>query len=121
MNSDILIIKAQLHAMRSVYMGSLSKQGKDIAWLHKSLLWKFEKGVLPFSESIQLPSDESEKLERRHFQLQVLMDVAYLQGNLEQFDIYRCVPPGSVKIAECVFHESDGSEETMIPLIDKYF
>lgn len=49
------------------------------------------------------------------------MDIAYIQGKLEQHDVVRFISPESYKIAQSVFQNSDGTEETMIPLIDEHF
>ena len=122
MNIDFLMLKAQFNALRNFYMGHLgSNPDKDIAWRDKYLLWEFERDLLSSCDNTQLSSPENEILERRRFQLQVLMDVAYLQGHLEQFGVARLIQPGSREIADAVFRNSDGSEETMIPLIDRYF
>lgn len=122
MNADFLILKAQFNALRNHYMSHLGNNpDKDIVWRDKYLLWLFERELLSSCDNTQLPSPESETLERRRFQLQALMDVAYLQGHLEQFGVARLIQPESREIADAVFRDSDGSEETMLPLIDRYF
>ena len=120
MNTDFILLKAQFNALRNLYMARLSNRGKDIAWLDKYILWKYEREILLSEDNTPLPSPESERLERRRFQLQVLMDVAYIQGHLEQFDLIRYISPDAYNIASEVGQHSDCSEESMLPLIDKY-
>ena len=86
---------------------------QENVWLDKFIHWKYERVMFPFSKN--------QDQERRCFHLQVLMDIAYIQGKLEQHDVIRFISPESYKIAQSVFLNSDGTEETMIPLIDEHF
>ena len=50
------------------------------------------------------------------------MDVAYIQGRLEEYDIPRIIDSYAAAQALQVFQQSeDGSEELMLPLIDKLY
>lgn len=64
---------------------------------------------------------EKDKICRRRFQLQVLMDVAYIQGRLEEYDIPRIIDSYAAAQALQVFQQSGGYEELMLPLIDKLY
>lgn len=125
MNADFILLYEQFQSLRNHYMRQLGDLKKKDVWYEKYLLWKFERdrllGYVLSANSTQLPSPEIEKLEHRRFQLQVLMDVAYIQGDLEQRGVLRMTSPQDYEIAQNVFQKSDGSEETMIPLIDQYF
>lgn len=125
MNTDFILLKAQFNAFRNLFVGLLPRIDKgdtNTVWFHKYRLWEFERELLFSYDRSRLSSPEIEKLDRRCFQLQVLMDVAYLQGRLEQFEIIRLIQPDSMSLANNVFaHSSDGSEEMMVPLIDKLY
>lgn len=95
------------------YIRSHRNNQQDNVWYDKFFLWKYERIMLLFSKN----KDQ----ERRCFHLQVLLDIAYIQGKLEQYDIVRFISPDSYKIAQNVFQNSDGTDETMIPLIDEHF
>lgn len=89
------------------------KDQQENVWLDKFFNWKYERVMLPFSNN--------EDKERRSFHLQILMDIAYIQGNLGQYDVVRFISPYSHKMAQNIYQKSDGTEETMIPLIDEHF
>ncbi len=98
------------------------KEMDSKVWLAKYLLWKFERDNLAAYDSEgSHKSPDQDKIGRRRFQLQVLMDVAYTQGQLEGYDIPRIVGSDAADQAQRVFENSDGSEETMIPLIDALY
>lgn len=129
MDIELLLLKAQLKAIRSHYMYFISNHPKKDEWLNKYLLWTFEREHLPLSfDEVAQPSspdlvdhisDQSQKLlDRRRHQLQVLCDVACIVGNL---GVDRLIHPESRRIALDVYNRSDGSEEGMIPLIDEYY
>lgn len=88
------------------------KNQQENVWLDKFFLWKYERVMLSFSNN--------EDQERRSFHLQILMDIAYIQGKLEQHDVVRFISPDSYKIAQNIYQKSDGTEETMIQLIDEH-
>lgn len=98
-------------------------QEKDSkVWLAKYLLWKAERELLaPYDLTASHKSLDQGKIGRRRFQLQVLMDVAYTQGQLEGYGIPRKVGSDAAAQAQQVFENSDGSEETMLPLIDALY
>lgn len=128
MNPDIIISKAQFEALRNYFTSLLptifqhdeEKDGK--VWLAKYIIWKFERDFLaPYDSSEPHNSPERDKISRRRFQLQVLMDVAYIRGQLEGYDITRKVTSYDAAQAMRVLENSDGSEESMLPLIDTLY
>ena len=83
---------------------------------------EFERAnLLPFDYTDKLSPQQKDKISHRGFQLQVLMDVAYIQGNLEGYGILRRVDSYAASQALQVFSESDKSEDGMLPLIDKIY
>ena len=128
MKTDFIILKAQVEAMRNYFTSLLPTifqhdQEKDSkVWLAKYLLWKAERELLaPYDLTASHKSLDRDKIGRRRFQLQVLMDVAYTQGQLEGYGIPRKVGSDAAAQAQQVFENSDGSEETMLPLIDALY
>lgn len=128
MNADFLLLKTQVEALRNCFMSLLptifehDKEKEDKVWLAKYLLWKNERDLLSSFELTDcIPSLEKEKISHRRFQLQVLMDVAYIQGQLEGYDIPRIIDSYAAAQALKVFEQSDGTEETMLPLIDEIY
>lgn len=127
MNTELILLKAQLEAQRTYFLSLLStifandEHPKNKVWVAKYAMWGLERGNLyPSSYKTRLSSPETEPIDRRRFQLQVLMDVAYIQGRLEEYGVSRNISPDAYALAEKVYKDSDGSEETMLPLIDKY-
>ena len=128
MNLEVILLKAQLEALRNYYVSSLvtlfshDEKKNDKVWLAKFLLWRFERDNLSSLESLPtLASPEKEVINHRCFQLEVLMDVAYIQGDLEGYDVTRVIFPHHIVRANDVFEKSDGSEESMISIIDKLY
>lgn len=129
MNTDFILLKAQHDALRTYFQSllpvifkndPLQKLDGSKTWLAKYLLWRFERENLsPFDYRPGLSSPEKEKISRRRFQLQVLMDVAYIQGHLQGHDIIRRVAPDAVALANSVYSRSDHSEADMCRLIDE--
>lgn len=124
------LLQAKVEAMRSYFFSLLPTIFKDDeqqkidgskVWLAKYFIWRFERENLsPSSCRPGQVSPDLEKIDRRRFQLQVLMDVAYIQGGLEAYDILRRISPHDRQLAEYVYRHSDGSEPVMTGLIDKY-
>lgn len=125
MNTEIILLNAQVQAMRSYFTSLLPvllKGKKSKVWLAKYLMWQFEREFLaPFSYTDKLGSPEREKIDHRRFQLQVLMDVAYIQGHLEEYDTARVISSDDADRALDIYSNSQGCEETMLPLIDKFY
>jgi len=122
---DQILLNAKVNAMRDYFISLLpvifrgDKEKDSKVWLAKYTLWQFERESLAPYEITEKPSSpERERISRRRFELQVLMDVAYIQGQLEEYDILRKVDSYAAAQALQVFEKSDGSEESMIPLID---
>lgn len=126
MDIDMIFLKAQFEALRDGCTSLLStvfehdEECDSKVWNAKYHLWQFERDALSaFEKTDGLSSREKERISRRRFQLQVLMDVAYIQGGLEGYGIPRIIDSYAAAQARQVFAQSDGSEETMLPLIDK--
>ena len=130
MNIEMELLQAKFEAMRSYFLSQLPNIFKDDeqqkidgskVWLAKYFIWRFERENLsPLSYTLPQSSPDSEKIDRRRFQLQVLMDVAYIQGGLEAYDILRRISPHDQALADYVYRNSDGSEAGMIEQIEKY-
>jgi hypothetical protein len=125
MDTEFIMLKAQVEAFRNYFTSLLptifqNDREKDCkVWLAKYLLWHFERQNLStYDFADTLPTPEKDKISRRRHQLQVLMDVAYIQGRLEEYGITRKVDSYAASQAAQVYAQSDHSEETMLPLID---
>ncbi len=124
MNADFLLLKAQNDAFRTYFLSLLPviMGDRDRVWLAKFLLWRFEReNLAPFDYISTLPSPEIEKIHHRRFQLQVLMDVAYIRGHLQGPDIIHAVSPSARTLADTVYSRSDGSEAGMCKVIDDIY
>lgn len=131
MNIEFEMLKAQHEALRSYFFSLLpyiyrthpdEKRDGSKTWLAKYFLWRFERENLsPLDYTQSLPAPEKEKISHRRFQLQVLMDVAYIQGGLEGYDIMRRVARDAQALANTVYTQSDGSEADMCRVIDKIY
>ena len=131
MNIEFEMLKAQHEALRSYFFSLLpyiyrthpdEKRDGSKTWLAKYFLWRFERENLsPLDYTQSLPAPEKEKISHRRFQLQVLMDVAYIQGGLEGYDIMRRVARDAQALVNTVYTQSDGSEADMCRVIDKIY
>lgn len=128
MDNELIIIKAQFNALRNYFTSLLptifqnDREKDSKVWLAKYLLWKFElENLAQYDSEDSHKSPDQDKIGRRRFQLQVLMDVAYTQGRLEGYDIPRKVSSDAAAQAQRVFENSDGSEESMLPQIDALY
>ena len=129
MNIEFEMLKAQYDSLRTYFISLLpvifehdgqQKIDGSKTWLAKYLLWGFERENLSALDCKFPPSSPgSERISRRRFQLQVLMDVAYIQGGLGAYDILWKIAPDDYALAEKVFHNSDGSEEQMLLALEK--
>lgn len=125
MDTELIMLKAQVEALRNYFTSLLptifqnDREKNSKVWLAKFLLWNFERQNLsPYDFSDTLPTPEKDRISHRRHQLQVLMDVAYIQGQLEEYGILRKVDSYAAAQAQQVYDQSDHSEETMLPLID---
>lgn len=128
MDNELIIIKAQFNALRNYFTSLLptifqnDREKDSKVWLAKYLLWKFElENLAPYDSEDSHKSPAQDTIGRRRFQLQVLMDVAYIQGQLEGYGILRLVGSYDAAQAQRVFENSDGSEESMLPQIDALY
>lgn len=124
MNVELLLIKAQNEAFRTYFLSLLPviMGDKDRVWLAKFLLWRFEReNLAPFDYISKLPAPDQERIHHRRFQLQVLMDVAYIQGHLQDPDIIHAIARDARVLADTVYNRSDGSEADMCRVIDEIY
>lgn len=125
MNIDLELVKAQVDALRIAYLGllfSLYPNDPDRRWLARYYFWQMEReNLATLRGRVQNSSPETDKIDRRRFQLQVLMDVAYIQGGLEGFDILRRIDPDSFDLAMRIYSQTDGSEDQMVQKIEKIY
>lgn len=128
MDIDMILLEAKFEALRTYFTSLLPAIFKDDprkddkVWLAKYLMWEFERAnLLPFDYTDKLSPQQKGRISHRRFQLQVLMDVAYIQGHLEEYGILRRVDSYAASQALQVFSESDKSEDGMLPLIDKIY
>lgn len=131
MNIEFEMLKAQHEALRNYFISLLpyifrthpdEKLGGSKTWLAKYFLWRFEReNLAPLDYTQSLSSHEKAPIDHRRFQLQVLMDVAYIRGGLEGYDIVRKVSQDARALADTVYSRSDGSEADMCRVIDEIF
>lgn len=121
MNTDFILLKAQLDALRTYFISLLPRIfDDDEAWLPKFLLWQIERDcLLPYALANMPGSPEREMIDRRRYHLQVLMDVAYIHGHLEERDIIRRIDDDAAVRAHYIYELTDRSEQSMIELIDQ--
>ena len=124
----MILLEAKFEALRTYFTSLLpvifkdDPHKSDKIWLAKYLMWEMERAnLLPFDYTDKLSPRQKDRISHRRFQLQVLMDVAYIQGSLEEYGILRRVDSYAAAQAHQVFSESDKSEEGMLPLIDKIY
>ena len=131
MNIEFEMLKAQHEALRNYFISLLpyifrthpdEKLGGSKTWLAKYFLWRFEReNLAPLDYTQSLSSHEKAPIDHRRFQLQVLMDVAYIRGGLEGYDIVRKVSQDVQALADIVYSRSDGSEADMCRVIDEIY
>ncbi len=131
MNIEFEMLKAQHEALRDSFVSLLpyvfrthrdEKRDGSMTWLAKYYLWRSERGSLsPLDYTQSLSSLEKAPIGHRRFQLQALMDVAYIRGGLEGYDIVRKVSQDARALADTVYSRSDGSEADMCRVIDEIF
>lgn len=117
-NIELTILQAQFNALRNLFLGCMVQfWTPQERWRYKFILWKSERDILGEVCKHKPGTPEGDMIDRRRFQLQVMMDVAYIQGHLGECDIIRYIDPESLKIANDV---ADDYEELMLPKIEKY-
>lgn len=126
MDKDLILLKAQNAAMRHLFMSlfkTFFKDDTDRIWLAKYYLWLFERKNLP-AFTADFPEDVRNAIDSRSFQLQTLLDIAWLEGGLEDFDFEswsRHISPDreqfAARVLEASGHASD--EESLVAAIDR--
>ncbi len=126
MDKDFILLKAQNDALRHLFMSlfkTFFKNDTDRIWLSKYSLWLFERNNLP-TFTADFPEDARKAIDRRRFQLQTLLDIAWLEGGLEDFEIeswFRHISPDREQFAARVFEASGNAsdEESLVAAIDR--
>lgn len=131
MNIEFEMLKAQHEALRNYFVSLIpnifrdhpdEKKDGSKTWLAKYFLWRFEReNLAPLDSKSDLDAPAKEKIYHRRFQLQVLMDVAYIRGHLEEYDIVRQVSQDALALANIVYTHSDGGEAGMCKMIDEIY
>lgn len=131
MNIEFEMLKAQHEALRSYFVSLIphifrthpdEKKDGSKTWLAKYFLWRFEReNLAPLDFQSDLDALAKKKISHRRFQLQVLMDVAYIRGHLEGYDIVRQVSRDALALADTVYTHSDGGEDDMCRVIDEIY
>ncbi len=131
MDIEFEMLKAQHEALRNYFVSLLpyiyrthpdEKRDGSKTWLAKYFLWRFEReNLAPLDYTQSLSSLEKAPISHRRFQLQVLMDVAYIQGGLEGYDILRRISRDALVLADTVYSQSNGSETDMCRVIDELY
>lgn len=131
MDIEFEMLKAQHEALRNYFVSLLpyiyrthpdEKRDGSKTWLAKYFLWRFEReNLAPLDYTQSLSSLEKAPISHRRFQLQVLMDVAYIQGGLEEYDILRRISRDALVLADTVYSQSNGSETDMCRVIDELY
>ncbi len=126
MDADYILLKAQHDAFRVYFMSLLKHifRGDEAEiWFAKYCLWQFEHENLP-SLTDELPKDIGEPVARRRFQLQTLIDIALIEGGLEDFvglrkphPIPACQRQYAAHVIEAA--EGDLSEAALVEAIDR--
>lgn len=126
MNADYILLKAQNDAFRTYFMSLLKylfKGSETDMWFAKYLIWQFERENLP-SLTDELPKDIGEPIARRRFQLQTLIEIALIEGGLENYEGLRKPHPIPACQRQYVAHvievaEGNLSEAALVEAIDR--
>ena len=89
MTTNEMILQAQITSLRRVadvlllHFWSDAENKTQLIWFSRYLNYKYERDILASSDfGLTDSGQQPELLARRRYHLQVLMDIAYLQGNL---------------------------------------
>ena len=133
-NVDFLMLKAEVAALRNAFLGfvkAMSDSESDLesdsesdsesyVWLNRFLLWKFERENLAECRTHMRTSQSIEKISRRRHLLQILCDIAFLEGELEYCGEVRKLSELDREIAADVFLNSDGTEDSLIREAERF-
>lgn len=111
---DFLLLKAQVDALRT-WAVIRDAQGLSLQYIWKSryLLWLQERENLQELETTLPASLDSNRVYQRIYELQILLDVAYIRGDLQEFEIVRYIDAITLEKAKVVAPE-DYDEETIL-------
>jgi len=126
MTTNEMILQAQITSLRRVadvlllHFWSDAENKTQLIWFSRYLNYKYERDILASSDfGLTDSGQQPELLARRRYHLQVLMDIAYLQGNLGELNIVRRVAPQDAALANKVFESYDGFDESLFRAIDE--
>lgn len=126
MTTNEMLLQAQITSLRRatdallLHFLSDEENKTQFIWLSRYLNYKYERDILASSGFGQPDSGgQPELLSRRRYHLQVLMDIAYLQGNLGELNIVRRIAPQDAALANKVFESYDGFDESLFRAIDE--
>lgn len=109
MTTNEMILQAQITSLRRVadvlllHFWSDAENKTQLIWFSRYLNYKYERDILASSDfGLTDSGQQPELLARRRYHLQVLMDIAYLQGNLGELNIVRRVAPQDAALANKV-------------------
>lgn len=124
-DSNYILLKAAVGANRqalALVFKAFSNGDENMAWFVNFALYGFEQNNLSrYAEEAQLDAQTADAINRRLFQLRVLMDVAYIRGNLQSRGNMREISPDARALADSVYTQSNGTEESMLTLIDEAY
>lgn len=127
MTVESILLKAQNDALRSCFAALLDHvfgEGSPNVWLAKYHMWDVERKSLP-SLTDELPENIGTPIARRRFQLQTLLDIAWLEGGLEEAlastGLFRRVGADQKRYAAHVIDVAQGnmSEWGLVDAIDR--
>lgn len=111
---DFLILKAQVDALR---MWSMIRDAQDLCpqevWKSRYILWRLERENLQEQETALPSSPDSSRVCQRIYQLQILLDVAYIRGDLQEYGLTRYIDAKALEIATRVAPD-EYDEETVL-------
>lgn len=126
MTTNEIILQAQITSLRRVadvlllHFWSDAENKSQLIWFSRYLNYKYERDILASSDfGLTDSGQQPELLARRRYHLQVLMDIAYLQGNLGELNIVRRIAPQDAALANKVFESYDGFDESLSARLTK--
>lgn len=118
---DFLMFKAQVEALRTWTIIKFAQdQNLQLIWKSKYHLWQLERENLQAQETTWRASPGSSRVCQRIYELQILLDVAYIRGDLQEFGINRYIDTIISERAECVAPEEYDEETILRKLLPRY-
>lgn len=93
MNTDLFLLQSRFEAFKEMFFGYMaSNEHSEVVWLNKYLFYKFERELLKAYLLRTPDAPDYLQIDERCFELQNMMDEAYLKGNLEDSVGPRYIP-----------------------------